>query len=101
MAQVAKLRKASDSGACFDDEDFDIEANKELTKAVKTFRLKYRSGSACFIDEGTDDSDVKQGQLGDCWFLAALSSIAAKDQSGSKVAKIKEDSVKRVLQVAR
>lgn len=32
-----------------------------------------------FIDDGAGSNDVKQGQLGDCWFIGALSVIATKD----------------------
>lgn len=32
-----------------------------------------------FIDDGASSNDVKQGQLGDCWFIGALSVIATRD----------------------
>jgi hypothetical protein len=32
-----------------------------------------------FIDDGAGSNDVKQGQLGDCWFIGALSVLATKD----------------------
>ena len=32
-----------------------------------------------FLDSGADANDVKQGNLGDCWFISALSGIATKD----------------------
>lgn len=32
-----------------------------------------------FIYEGATSSDVKQGMLGDCWFISALSLIASND----------------------
>lgn len=32
-----------------------------------------------FIIEGAQSSDVKQGMLGDCWLISALSLIASED----------------------
>ena len=33
-----------------------------------------------FIDDGLAANDVKQGKLGDCWFIGALSVIATRDE---------------------
>ncbi len=43
----------------------------EAGAAYKNF-----AGSALFSDSGPAEDDVKQGQTGDCWFLATLSSVA-------------------------
>jgi hypothetical protein len=32
-----------------------------------------------FVDDGAGSNDVKQGQIGDCWFIGALSVLATKD----------------------
>jgi len=32
-----------------------------------------------FIDDGASSNDVKQGQIGDCWFIGALSVIATRN----------------------
>ena len=39
--------------------------------------LKWEApANAKFIVNGTDASDIKQNQIGDCWFLAALGSLS-------------------------
>ena len=33
-----------------------------------------------FIDDGPAPNDVKQGKIGDCWFIGALSVLATRDE---------------------
>jgi hypothetical protein len=33
-----------------------------------------------FIHGGAGASDVEQGEIGDCWFIGALSTLAARDE---------------------
>jgi len=32
------------------------------------------------VDDGAGANDVKQGSLGDCWFISALSVIVSRDE---------------------
>lgn len=36
--------------------------------------------SPVFIDDGIASNDVKQGKIGNCWFIGALSVIATRDE---------------------
>lgn len=33
-----------------------------------------------FINEGASANDVKQGKIGDCWLISALSVLATRDE---------------------
>ena len=33
----------------------------------------------CFFSQGAGTNDAKQGKLGDCWFIGALSVISTRD----------------------
>ena len=46
-----------------------------------------------FINDRLNEHDVSQGQLGDCWFLSALASLAQPSR-----AKIKEEALERIIQ---
>uniref|UniRef100_A0A8C6LFX5 Calpain 12 n=1 Tax=Nothobranchius furzeri TaxID=105023 RepID=A0A8C6LFX5_NOTFU len=54
-------------------------------KAIKWKRPKEISKDAVFVDETTGTTDICQGQLGDCWLLAALSSLTVHSQLFAKV----------------
>ncbi len=43
---------------------------------------EYQDGKEgwCFFDQGPGSNDAKQGILGNCWFISALSVIATRDQ---------------------
>ena len=103
MDQVVKLRKASEDRTDFEDNQFDLDDREHRATVERTFRLSSHQSitkdMVSFIVDGSQSSDINQGGLGDCWFLAALSCIATKDQPGTEVAKIKEDTIETVLQV--
>ncbi|XP_017280277.1 calpain-12 [Kryptolebias marmoratus] len=54
-------------------------------KAIKWKRPKEISGDAVFVEDATGTTDICQGQLGDCWLLAALSSLTVHPQLFGKV----------------
>ena len=58
---------------------FDIEA--EENGGSKWIRVPK---NAYFINDGLDETDVSQGDLGDCWFLSALASLAQPSRANVK-----------------
>ena len=63
--------------------EFIINQN-DLKNFPSTYREEHLNWSAPvngkFIVNGTSSFDVKQGSIGDCWFLAALASLATREQ---------------------
>ncbi|XP_038550115.1 calpain-12 isoform X2 [Micropterus salmoides] len=54
-------------------------------KATKWQRPKEISKNAVFVDDTTGTTDICQGQLGDCWLLAALSCLTMHPTLFAKV----------------
>ena len=50
-----------------------------------------------FITDGLEAADVVQGHVADCWFMAALSSLAQKLPKDSPL-RVKQVAVERVIQ---
>ena len=88
----------------FRDIEFDLEKDQEqcrygLPEDMEELESRRRSNVAVkrvteifenpvfFGPDGPNASAVRQGQLGDCWFLAALSAIATVD-SGALLKKL-------------
>ena len=109
MDAVQRLRKASQDGARFDDTEYDLDQPEFAPSDKRVFRLSEGVPAGIpghgepvnFINDGSEASDVRQGGVGNCWFLAALSAIATQDQPGTEVAKLKENIMKCVLQVTK
>ena len=62
---------------------FNGEGPKGYRKADDIIWLRpedYCDERAQFIDDGAGSNDVKQGEIGDCWFIGALSVLATKDE---------------------
>jgi hypothetical protein len=56
-----------------------MEDDKGLIKKVSKWKRVHEitSNPQLFID-GTEEGDVNQGGLGDCWFIGAMSVVAIK-----------------------
>uniref|UniRef100_A0AAY4E855 Calpain 8 n=1 Tax=Denticeps clupeoides TaxID=299321 RepID=A0AAY4E855_9TELE len=70
------------SGSLFSDPLFPADQGSigmppdpDPAKAVKWLRPKDISANAMFVEGTTSTTDICQGQLGNCWFLAALSCL--------------------------
>lgn len=47
-------------------------------------------GESCFLNDGAQSNDVIQGAIGDCWFISALSILAADDSNFYSQLKLNE-----------
>ncbi|XP_036393374.1 calpain-12 [Megalops cyprinoides] len=65
----------SDPEFSADQKSIGMPADPDPSNAVKWLRPKEISRDAKFIQDTTDTTDICQGQLGDCWLLAALSCL--------------------------
>ncbi|KAL0972904.1 hypothetical protein UPYG_G00196260 [Umbra pygmaea] len=52
-----------------------MPADPDPKKEIKWLRPKEISPNAVFVEDTMSTTDICQGQLGDCWFLAALSCL--------------------------
>ncbi|XP_048836150.1 calpain-12 [Brienomyrus brachyistius] len=80
------------SGALFSDPLFaadqssiGLPADPDPKNAVKWMRPKDINKDAVFIEDTTGTTDICQGQLGNCWLLAALSSLTMHPTLFAKV----------------
>ncbi|CAJ1065384.1 calpain-12 [Xyrichtys novacula] len=76
------LKECLKSGKLFDDPTFPAEQmsigmpeDPDPKKAIKWQRPKEISDNAVFVEGTTGTTDICQGQLGNCWLLAALSCL--------------------------
>ena len=53
--------------------------------------------NAHYINDGLDAADIVQGNVADCWFMAALSSLAQKLPNDSPL-RVKQTAIERVIQ---
>ena len=52
----------------------------ETVKWVSAEEMNLNGKTPQFVDDGAGANDVKQGSLGDCWFIGALSVIVTRDE---------------------
>ncbi|XP_024268175.1 calpain-9 isoform X2 [Oncorhynchus tshawytscha] len=79
---VALLDACVKSGSLFSDPTFAPDQSSigmpndpDPKKEIKWLRPKEISANAVFVEDTTCTTDICQGQLGDCWLLAALSCL--------------------------
>uniref|UniRef100_A0A4W5JJB9 Calpain 12 n=1 Tax=Hucho hucho TaxID=62062 RepID=A0A4W5JJB9_9TELE len=79
---VALLAACVKSGSLFSDPTFTpdqssigMPTDPDPKKEIKWLRPKEISANAVFVEDTTCTTDICQGQLGDCWLLAALSCL--------------------------
>ncbi|XP_036817725.1 calpain-8 isoform X1 [Oncorhynchus mykiss] len=79
---VALLDACVKSGSLFSDPTFapdqssiGMPTDPDPKKEIKWLRPKEISANAVFVEDTTCTTDICQGQLGDCWLLAALSCL--------------------------
>lgn len=66
----------------------DDHAKKGSDSQRDDFEKKSFRNTPLYADDGPNASDVNQGQLGDCWLEAALSSMAATEKGREKLKKM-------------
>jgi len=69
----------------YDDDTFGPEYNEEWR------RPRDICDDPCLFDEGSSRSDVVQGELGDCWFIASIATLAELPLYLNKVIPNKEE----------
>ncbi|KAM9733312.1 calpain-12 [Menidia menidia] len=81
------FEKCLQSGELFSDPTFEAEQasigmpqDPDPKKAVAWKRPKEINKNAVFVEESTETTDICQGQLGNCWLLAALSCLTQHPQ---------------------
>jgi len=83
-------KKAQDSGTLFVDPEFPANDKSLFFSNAKLGGLQWKrpkdicSNPQLFV-EGTSSNDVTQGQLGNCWFVAACSCLAIDKEIWTKV----------------
>lgn len=68
-----------------DQQSIGMPADPDPNKAIKWLRPKEINQKAVFVEGNTDTTDICQGQLGNCWLLAALSCLTMHPQLFAKV----------------
>ncbi|XP_071484579.1 calpain-5-like [Diadema antillarum] len=86
-----QLRKtAQSSGTLFEDPEFLAADSSLFHKRTSPGRIEWkRPGELCsnphLVVDGTKSGDVTQGQLGNCWFVAATANLAQEKELWEKV----------------
>ncbi|XP_046892320.1 calpain-12 [Hypomesus transpacificus] len=75
----------SDPTFTTDQKSIGMPVDPDPKKAIKWLRPKEISPTAVFVEGSTDTTDICQGQLGNCWLLAALSCLTMHPQLFAKV----------------
>ncbi|KAF7668938.1 hypothetical protein LDENG_00269390 [Lucifuga dentata] len=86
------LEECLKAGELFSDPDFPAEQQSiglpedpDPNKAITWLRPKDITKNAVFVEGTTGTTDICQGQLGNCWLLAALSCLTMHPQLFAKV----------------
>ncbi|XP_075999193.1 calpain-12 isoform X1 [Genypterus blacodes] len=94
----ALLKKSLQAGELFTDPTFPAEQRSiglpedpDPKNAIEWLRPKDISKDAVFVEGTTGTTDICQGQLGNCWLLAALSCLTMHPQLFEKVVPPKQN----------
>ncbi|XP_041348912.1 calpain-A-like [Gigantopelta aegis] len=89
---IDKILSALGPGELFCDPDFPadnraLNFSAEGPKTIRWLRPKeiLRYGEPQMMVDGLTRDDIKQGQLGDCWFLSSCAAISQQEKSIKKV----------------